>query len=92
MEQTNNEIFKTKIFYEFFLYSMKNKLKFEMDVVDNTSLTFDETNKLVYVIIPEKMENYDEKIIINGWKNIIKNIETNEKMDETLNYLENLIK
>jgi hypothetical protein len=92
MEQTNNEIFKTKIFYEFFLYSMKNKLKFEMDVVDNTSLTFDETDKLVYVIIPEKMENYDEKIIINGWKNIIKNIETNEKMDETLNYLENLIK
>jgi hypothetical protein len=92
MEQTNNEIFKTKIFYEFFLYSMKNKLKFEMDVVDNTSLTFDETDKLVYVIIPKKMENYDEKIIINGWKNIIKNIETNEKMDETLNYLENLIK
>lgn len=92
MESISNEIFKTKIFYEFFLYSMKNKLKFDMNIDNNTSITFDKENSSVYIVVPDKIENYDEKIIINEWECIIKTIETEENIIETLNYLKDLAK
>jgi hypothetical protein len=90
MENSNNEIFKTKIFYEFFIYCMEKRLQYNMDVTDKTSLEFNESEKTVSVVIPKNINEYNEEVIFNGWKNIIKNIESENKINEMLNYLENL--
>lgn len=90
MENSNNEIFKTKIFYEFFLYCMEKRLQYNMDITDKTSLKFNKSKKIVSVIIPKDINEYNEEIILNGWKNIINNIESKNRSKEMLNYLENL--
>jgi len=92
MENLNNEIFKTKIFYEFFMYCMKNRLKYNMDVSNKTHLNFNQKEKTITVIIPNDINEYNEKIIFDGWKDIINKIEPEENIIETLNFLENLSK
>jgi hypothetical protein len=91
MEYSNNEIFKTKVFYEFFLYCMKSKLKFNMDVLNETYFNFDEETKTVDIIIPKEHDKYEESKILSGWKDVIQKIESKDKKIEMLNFLKNLV-
>lgn len=90
MVNSSNEIFRTKIFYEFFIYCMEKRLQYNMDITDNTSFEFNDIEKIVSVVIPKNIDDYNEDIILNGWKKIIEKIESENKINEMLDYLENL--
>lgn len=88
MEEPISQIFKSKIFYEFFMYCTKHGLQFLMDVDDTTSATYDENMKSVSVKLPTDDKIYVDQPIIDVWKEIINKIETGTNMENSLKDLE----
>jgi hypothetical protein len=88
MEEPISQIFKSKIFYDFFMYCTKHGLQFLMDVDDTTSATYDENMKSVSLKLPTDDKTYDDQPIIDVWKEIINKIETGTNRENSLKDLE----
>lgn len=88
MQEPISQIFKSKIFYEFFMYCTKQGLQFLMDVSDTTSATYDEDIKSVSVNLPTDDKLYQDQPIIDIWVEIINKIETGTNKENSLKDLE----
>jgi hypothetical protein len=84
MEQPISQIFKSKIFYEFFMYCTKHGLEFLMDVSDTTSAIYDHDIKSVSVNLPSDDKKYQDQPIIDTWTEIINQIETGTNRENSL--------
>lgn len=92
MEQPISQIFKSKIFYEFFMYCTKHGLEFLLDVSDNTSATYDDNRKSVSVNLPSDDKLYQDQPIVDVWTEIINKTETGVNRENSLLELEKLHK
>lgn len=90
MEEQISPIFKSKIFFEFFMYCSKHGIEFNMDVLEETSVKIG--NNSVNVILPKNHEDFNESVIIDSWRNLINQFEKDVPQKESLEYLEELIK
>lgn len=84
MKTEINEIFHSKIFYEFFMYCSKQDIHFSFEVGDDNSFDYNKENKSVSIVLPKESEEFNDKIILDGWRNVIDDIETDNEMKSKL--------
>lgn len=90
MEEQISPIFKSKIFFEFFMYCSKHGIEFNMDVLDDTTIQVGD--KSVHVTLPKNHEHFNESIIIESWEKLINQFEDGTPRKESLEYLKELVK
>lgn len=93
MEEKIDDIFNSKIFFEFFMYCSKNDVEFSLEVSEDTELKFLNDERKVCVNLPSSSENFDIEKIYDTWVEIIKNIsQKQEDIDLMMETLKNLFK
>jgi len=93
MEEKIDDVFNSKIFFEFFMYCSKNDVEFSLEVSENTNLNFIEEERKVCVSLPSSVENFDINKIHDTWIEIINSIsQKKEDIDFMTNTLKNLFK
>ena len=93
MEEKIDDIFNSKIFFEFFMYCSKNDVEFSLEVSEDTNLNFIEEERKVCVSLPAGNENFDVNKIHETWIQIINSIsQKQEDIDLMKNTLKNLFK
>jgi hypothetical protein len=90
MEEQISKIFKSKVFFEFFMYCTKQGIEFNMDVLEETKV--DIGDKSITVILPSKDEDFNESVIVESWRKIIDEYQEGNAKQESINHLEELIK
>lgn len=90
MEEDISKIFKSKLFYEFFSYCTKHGIMFNMDVTEETKIEVLETS--VNITLPSKDDDFNEEIIVDGWRKLITEFESGESREDSLRRLEEFIK
>jgi hypothetical protein len=93
MEEKIDDIFNSKIFFEFFMYCSKNDIEFSLEVSEETNLNFIQDERKVCVNLPSSSENFDINKIHDVWVEIIQSIsQKQEDIDLMMNTLKNLFK
>jgi hypothetical protein len=93
MEEKIDDIFNSKIFFEFFMYCSKNDVEFSLEVSEDTNLNFIKEERKVCVSLPAGNENFDVNKIHETWIEIINSIsQKQEDIDLMKNTLKNLFK
>ena len=93
MEEKIDDIFNSKIFFEFFMYCSKNDIEFSLEVSEETNLNFIQDERKVCVNLPSSSENFDINKIHDVWVEIIQSIsQKQEDIDFMMNTLKNLFK
>ncbi len=93
MEEKIDDIFNSKIFFEFFMYCSKNDVEFSLEVSEDTNLNFIKEERKVCVSLPSSSENFDIDKIHDVWVEIIQSIsQKQEDIDFMMNILKNLFK
>lgn len=93
MEEKIDDIFNSKIFFEFFMYCSKNDVEFSLEVSEDTELKFVKDERKVCVNLPSSSENFDIEKIYDTWVEIIKSIsQKQEDIDLMMETLKKLFK
>jgi hypothetical protein len=91
MQEKIDDMFNSKIFFEFFMYCSKNEVEFVLEVSEETNLNFIKDENKVIVNLPSNSEDFDIQKIYNVWVEIIQNIsKKQEDIDFMMNTLKNL--
>lgn len=93
MEEKIDDIFNSKMFFEFFIYCTKNDIEFLVEVSEETKFNYIKEEKKLIANLPTESENFDTQKIYNIWSEIIDNISKNiEDKELMMNNLKNLFK
>ncbi len=91
MQEKIDDMFNSKVFFEFFMYCSKNEIEFALEVSEETNLIFNKDENKVIVNLPSNSEDFDIEKIREVWVEIIKSIsKKQEDIDFMMNFLENL--
>jgi|694.fasta_scaffold130453_2 hypothetical protein len=74
MENLNNNIFNSKIFYEFFIFCVKNKIDFNFEIKEKSKIKYNSKKKNVIANLSKDDNEFKPKIIYDIWLKIINNI------------------
>ena len=74
MENLNNNIFNSKIFYEFFIFCVKKKIYFNLEINGKSKIKYDYKKNKVIANLSKDDNEFKPKIIYDIWLKIINNI------------------
>jgi hypothetical protein len=93
MTEKIDDIFHSQVFFEFFVYCTKNDVEFSLEVGENTSFEFIESERKINAVLPKESKNFNHGEIKDVWLKIIDSITTkNEDKESMYEKLENLFK
>jgi hypothetical protein len=74
MENLNNNIFNSKIFYEFFIFCVKNKIDFNLEIKEKSKIKYDSKKNKIIANLSKDDNEFKPKTIYDVWLKIINNI------------------
>jgi len=93
MEEKIDDIFNSKIFYEFFMYCSRNDIEFSLEVSEDTILNYIKDENKVIVSLPTSSDKFDTDKIYEVWVEIINSIsKKQEDIDFMMSSLKNFFK
>ena len=88
---SNNNIFNSKIFYEFFLFCTKRNIDFVLEISEKSKIKYNSNENKLTASLSKKDDEFKPQMIYSVWNKIIDNnivdIGEKEKIKKELNDL-----
>ena len=88
---SNNNIFNSKIFYEFFLFCTKRNIDFVLEISEKSKIKYNSNENKLTASLSKKDDEFKPQMIDSVWNKIIDNnivdIDEKEKIKKELNDL-----
>jgi len=88
---SNNNIFNSKIFYEFFLFCTKRNIDFVLEISEKSKIKYNSNENKLSASLSKKDDEFKPQMIYSVWNKIIDNnivdIGEKEKIKKELNDL-----
>jgi hypothetical protein len=88
---SNNNIFNSKIFYEFFLFCTKRNIDFVLEISEKSKIKYNSNENKLTASLSKKDDEFKPQMIYSVWNKIIDNnivdIDEKEKIKKELNDL-----
>lgn len=84
MDKKIDDIFHSKVFFEFFLYCTKNDIEFSLEVSEETKFEFLKEERKMNVLLPKNSEDFHPNEIETVWMEVIEFVEKNDSDRETM--------
>jgi len=93
MSNKSNNIFNSKLFYEFFVFCTKKNVDFILEISEKSKIKYDNKNNKIIAVLSKNDDEFKPKIIYDVWNKIIeKHITDNNEKEKIRKDLENLFK
>jgi len=93
MPNKSNNIFNSKIFYEFFVFCTKKNINFTIEINEKSKIKYDYKDNKITAVLSKNDDEFKPKIIYDVWNKIIeKHITNNNEKEKIKKDLENLFK
>jgi len=88
---SNNNIFNSKIFYEFFLFCTKKNIDFVLQINEKSKIKYNSNENKLIASLSKKDDEFKPQMIYSIWNKIIDNkivdMDEKEKIKKELNDL-----
>lgn len=88
---SNNNIFNSKIFYEFFLFCTKKNIDFVLEISEKSKIKYNSNENKLIASLSKKDDEFKPQMIYSVWNKIIDNnivdMDEKEKIKKELNDL-----